>query len=133
MSTNVKQITPQQTSEILQSEKDVVYLDVRTAPEFQNGHVPGARNIPIVFPDPKTRRMTLNPDFLNSVESMCGKDTKIICGCQMGGRSQHAAELLVHAGYTDVSNMQGGFGGVRDPMGNLVAPGWLQLGFPVET
>ena len=28
--------------------------------------------------------------------------------------------------------MQGGFGGARDPMGRVIAPGWSQLGFPVE-
>ena len=60
------------------------------------------------------------------------KDKKIICGCQMGGRSQHAAEILVQAGYSDVSNMVGGFGGAMDPMGRLVAPGWLQSDLPVE-
>jgi rhodanese-related sulfurtransferase len=60
------------------------------------------------------------------------KDRKIICGCQMGGRSQYAAEALVQAGYSDVSNMAGGFGGARDPFGRIVAPGWLQCDLPVE-
>ena len=129
---SVKQINPQQTNEILQKDKNALYLDVRTEPEFQNGHVPGAKNIPVVVPDPATRRMVPNPEFLKAVEAGWGRDAKIICGCQMGGRSQHAAELLVQAGYTDVSNMQGGFGGARDPMGQVVAPGWLQSGFPIE-
>ena len=31
-----------------------------------------------------------------------------------------------------MSNLQGGFGGARDPMGRVIAPGWSQLGFPVE-
>ena len=129
---SVKQINPQQTNDILQTDKNAVYIDVRTEPEFRNGHVPSAKNIPVAVPDPSTGRMAVNPDFLKSVQAVCGKDTTIICGCQMGGRSQHAAELLVQAGYTDVSNMQGGFGGARDPMGRIVAPGWLQSGLPVE-
>jgi rhodanese-related sulfurtransferase len=129
---SVKQINPQQANDILQSDKSAVYIDVRTEPEFQNGHVPGARNIPVVRPDPSTRRMVPNPEFLKTVEASFDKNTTIICGCQMGGRSQHAADLLVQAGYTNVSNMQGGFGGARDPMGNVVAPGWVQSNLPVE-
>ena len=129
---SVKQINSQQTNEILQSDKSAVYIDVRTEAEYQNGHVPGAKNIPVVLPDPATRRMTPNPEFLKTVEAQFGKDTKIICGCQMGGRSQHAADLLVQTGFADVSNMQGGFGGARDPMGNVTAPGWMQSGFPIE-
>ena len=129
---SVKQINPEQTNEILQNNKDAVYLDVRTEAEFQNGHVPGAKNIPVVRPDPATRRMVPNADFLKSVESAFPKDATIICGCQAGGRSQHAADLLVQAGYTNVSNMLGGFGGARDPMGRVVAPGWLQANLPVE-
>src|SRR5262245_50120669 len=129
---SIKQINPQQTNDILQSDKEAIYLDVRTEPEFLNGHVPGATNIPVVYLDPISRRMVPNPDFVRTVEASYAKHVKIICGCQMGGRSQHAAELLVQAGFIDVSNMQGGFGGARDPMGRVVAPGWLQAGFPVE-
>lgn len=129
---SVKQIDPKQTYETLRQDKNSVYLDVRTAPEFADGHVPGAVNIPVMSPDPVSRRMTPNPNFLAAVESAYPKDKKVICGCQMGGRSQFAAEMLDRAGFTDVSNMVGGFGGARDPMGRIVAPGWLQSDLPVE-
>jgi len=56
----------------------------------------------------------------------------VICGCQMGGRSQFAADMLDQAGFSDVSNMVGGFGGAKDPLGRIVAPGWLQSDLPVE-
>jgi rhodanese-related sulfurtransferase len=129
---SVKQIDPKQTYATLQEDKNAVYIDVRTADEFAAGHVPGAVNIPVMMPDPASRRMAPNPQFLDLVQSDFQKDKKIICGCQMGGRSQHAADLLVQAGFSDVSNMQGGFGGAKDPMGRVVAPGWLQSDLPVE-
>jgi rhodanese-related sulfurtransferase len=129
---SVKQIDPTQTHNILQQDKTAVYIDVRTPEEFANGHVPGAANIPVVLPDPATRRMAPNPGFLDAVQARCSRDTKIICGCQMGGRSQFAADLLVQSGFSDVFNMQGGFGGARDPLGRVVAPGWLQSNLPVE-
>lgn len=129
---SVKQIDPKQTYDTLQKDSNAVYIDVRTEGEFANGHVPGAVNIPVMSPDPMTRRMAPNPNFLNAVQAAYSKDKKIICGCQMGGRSQYAADQLVQAGYSDVSNMVGGFGGAKDPMGRLVAPGWLQSDLPVE-
>jgi rhodanese-related sulfurtransferase len=129
---SVKQIDPKQTYTTLQEDKNAVYIDVRTADEFAAGHVPGAVNIPVMMPDPASRRMAPNPQFLDLVQSSFQKEKKIICGCQMGGRSQHAADLLVQAGFSDVSNMQGGFGGAKDPMGRVVAPGWLQSDLPVE-
>ena len=129
---SVKQIDPKQTFALLQDHAGTVYIDVRTEAEFAGGHVPGAVNIPVMSPDPVSRRMTPNPKFVEAVQSAFSTDKKIICGCQMGGRSQHAAELLVQAGFEDVSNMVGGFGGAKDPMGRLVAPGWLQSDLPVE-
>jgi rhodanese-related sulfurtransferase len=129
---SVKQINPLQTNDVLQQNKNAVYIDVRTQPEFANGHVPGSVNIPVMVPDPATRRMTPNPGFLETVQSQYAKDKTIILGCGMGGRSQYAAEILDQAGFTDVSNMQGGFGGAKDPMGRLVVAGWLQSDLPVE-
>jgi hypothetical protein len=40
--------------------------------------------------------------------------------------------MLEEAGYQDVSSMWGGFGGMRDPRGQIVAPGWASLGLPVN-
>jgi len=107
------------------------YVDVRTEPEFVNGHPAGAVNVPVVFPDPATRQMTMNPDFLPVVQAHFPADAKIVVGCQAGGRSQRAAEMMVQAGYTDVVNMQGGFGGMRDQTGRTVVPGWSECGLPV--
>lgn len=126
----IKQITVEAAQQTLQNDSTCIYLDVRTEDEFRNGHVPGAINIPVVFPG--AGGMTPNPDFLKVVEASVPKDRKIIVGCQAGMRSQYAAELMTQAGYPDVANMQGGFGGARDMMGRTVAPGWLEMGLPVE-
>jgi len=129
---SVKNINPEQAKGILDGDSNAVYIDVRTEQEYMNGHVPNSINIPVVWPDPSTRQMKPNPDFVKVVSAHFGKDKRIIVGCQAGGRSQFAGELLTQDGFEDVSNMQGGFGGARDPMGRVIAPGWSQLGFPVE-
>ncbi len=130
---NVKQINVEQAHQILRDSTDAVYVDVRTAEEFAAGHAPRAINIPVVFPDAATRGMMPNPDFLRVVQAHVPKDRQVILGCKMGGRSQLAAEHMAAAGYADVANMHGGFSGARDPMGQLVAPGWVQHEYPVET
>lgn len=128
----IKQINAQQAQEAMQADSEIVYLDVRTPREFERGHPPNAINIPVVFPNPATRQMDANTDFIKVLEAHVGKDKSVIVGCQMGGRSQMAAQIMDEFGYSDVSNMQGGFGGVRNPMGEVVAPGWLQMDYPVE-
>jgi rhodanese-related sulfurtransferase len=127
----VKEITPQQAHDVLQNDPAAVYIDVRTEREFGAGHPQGAINVPVAFPDPG-RGMVMNPDFIAVVEGHFAKDKKIIVGCQAGPRSSAAAGLLQQAGYEDVSNMLGGFGGMRDSLGNVVTPGWSSLGLPVS-
>ena len=52
----------------------------------------------------------------------------MVVGCQMGGRSQHACEILANAGFEDVSNVLGGFGGAPQ-FGHA---GWVQAQLPIE-
>jgi rhodanese-related sulfurtransferase len=108
--------------------EDSAYLDVRSTPEFDRGHPQGAYNIPLLHLNPATRQMTPNPDFLAIVQATFPADTKLVIGCQAGTRSMQACQLLASAGYTDVANVAGGFGG--SPRGD---EGWAQAGLPVET
>jgi rhodanese-related sulfurtransferase len=128
----VKNISPAEAKTFLESGKEYKYLDVRSVQEFIAGHPRGAVNIPLLDMNPALQQMVPNPDFLAVVEAIYPKDSKLIIGCQSGGRSARAAEILQQAGYTQVVNMQGGFGGARDPMGRVLETGWSQLGFPVD-
>jgi rhodanese-related sulfurtransferase len=127
----VKDITPQQAYDIMRNDPESVYIDVRTEREFTAGHPRGAVNIPVALPDP-ARGMILNANFVNVVEKNFSKDKRIIVGCQAGPRSNAAAGLLQQAGFQDVSNVLGGFGGMRDSAGNVIAPGWSGLRLPVS-
>ena len=40
--------------------------------------------------------------------------------------------MLSSFGFSDVTNVKGGFGGMRDPMGRSIDPGWEESGLPVE-
>ena len=125
----IKRIAPEQAKGLLDSNQGYIYLDVRTVPEFGAGHVPGAKNVPVVEPD-ASRRMQLNPRFVGIVEANFGKDVKCITGCQKGGRSIKAAEFLLSAGFLHVLDMRGGFGGETHEMGRVTFPGWSLRGLP---
>ena len=128
----IKRVSPEEAKQMLDSDERCIYLDVRTVPEFDAGHVPGAKNVPVMDRDPYGR-MQLNPAFVKVVEAKFGKDANCITGCQKGGRSMKAAELLLSNGFTTVVDMRGGFGGETDPMGQLTYPGWSPRGLPTTT
>jgi len=127
----IRQTTPPDAYETLQRDPTAVYLDVRTPEEFAAGHPEGAVNVPVIFF--RGGGSSPNPEFVTAVQRLIAPSTPVLVGCQAGGRSQRGAELLVAAGYTDVTNVRGGFGGARDETGRLVIPGWRDAGLPVAT
>jgi rhodanese-related sulfurtransferase len=110
------------------------YVDVRSIPEFEQAHPAGALNVPLLHRDPATGQMSPNLEFVEVMKGAFAPDAKLLIGCQAGARSAQAAQLLSAAGFTDVTNVLGGFGGARDQMTGVVrAEGWVQAGLPVET
>jgi phage shock protein E len=75
--------------------KDVV-IDVRTAQEFQSGHVEGALNIP---------HDTIGQDIS---KAKVNKDDHVILYCRSGRRSELALGTLKGLGFSHVENY-GGF------------------------
>jgi rhodanese-related sulfurtransferase len=123
---------PEDVAQSLDSDPESVYLDVRTVGEFEQGHVPGALNVPVAEPSPATGMMAPNPDFVAVVQASIVPGATIYCGCATGPRSRHAVMLLLHAGYDQSYNVAPGFNGITDPLGRVVEPGWAARGLPVE-
>lgn len=123
----INQITPEQAKTILDQDPNAVYLDVRSIPEFTQGHATGAINIPLMHYNPAAGGMAPNAEFPKVAEAVLPKDKPLVVGCKMGGRSQKACEILSRIGYQNVSNIDGGFGG------NEHQKGWKDLGLPVST
>jgi len=123
----IPQITPQEAKAILEEDKNAVYLDVRSIPEFTQGHAVGAINIPLMHYNPAAGGMVPNPEFPKVAEAVLPKGKKLVVGCKMGGRSQRACEILSRIGYTNLFNIDGGFGG------NEHQKGWQDCGLPVST
>jgi len=74
-------------------DESVILLDVREDDEWQRGHAPGARHIP----------MGQIPDRFVEIDSAAA----LYVVCQGGGRSQRVAQYLAQNGYSPV-NVSGG-------------------------
>ena len=128
----IKSVSPQEAHDRTCQDEGFIYLDVRTVGEFAEGHPAKAYNVPLLHRD-ASGRMIPNADFLAVVRANFPADSRLLIGCQSGGRSLRAAEILEAAGYTQVFNVPCGFGGTRDAAGRMVEPGWAELGLPVES
>ena len=84
--------------ELIKSGKYTV-IDVRTREEYDAGHIQGALNFDYY-----------NDDFEEKIEAeLKDKDKPYIVYCRSGMRSLYSAEILEELGYTNVTNMKGGF------------------------
>ncbi len=126
--TELKRVSPEDAKELL--DQGYTYVDVRSEPEFEAGHVPGALNVPLLHKGPQG--MTPNPDFLAVMESAFAKTERLIVGCKSGGRSLKAAQQLLGAGYQDIVDLRTGWEGSRDDFGRP-DPGWSRKDLPIET
>lgn len=124
----VKRISPSEAKQLL--DQGYVYIDVRSAPEFEQGHPPGARNVPIAHLG--GAGMVANPDFVAAMKAHFPADANLVLGCKGGVRSQRAAMMLEAAGFTNLVEMRGGWAGETDAMGREVERGWAPAGLPVE-
>lgn len=124
----IKSATPEQAHELVS--QGAVYVDVRSEQEFEQGHPPGALNVPIAHFGPAG--MTPNPEFLSVMQTVFAPDARLVIGCKAGGRSRKAAEVLEQAGFKDLTDMTAGWDGSRDAFGRPL-PGWSKRALPVET
>lgn len=124
-----KTVTPEE-AHTLMVEEGYLYLDVRTSLEFHQGHPAGAYNIPIMRR--ADRGMVPNLDFVREVEAHFTRESKLIVGCKMGGRSRKAVAVLSEAGFCDLLDQSAGFDGKRDPFGAVMEAGWKGRELPTE-
>ena len=88
-------ITPKAAYELLQNDKNIALLDVRTPDEFSKEHIKGATLIPVQV-------LAQNLSMLTEV-----KNKKIIVYCHSGSRSVAASRILVEKGFIPL-NVIGG-------------------------
>lgn len=95
-SDSVKTVSAEEFAQIIKADS-VVLVDVRTAGEYNAGHIEGARNIDV-----------LKDDFEKAALSVLSRDKAIAVYCRSGKRSMKAAKILAEDGYKIV-NLRGGW------------------------
>ena len=100
-----RQVTAEEAIALMEKESGYIILDVRTAQEYSEKHIPKAVNIP--NESIGTEEIPALPD----------KNQLILVYCRSGNRSKQASEKLAALGYTNIVE----FGGINSWPGETVS------------
>lgn len=100
-----KEISARDAKALLDANKNIYLLDVRTPQEYSQGRLTGSVLIPIGEFERRVREVP--------------KNKTIVVYCAVGSRSKPVAGFLARQGYKDVYNMSDGI------------VGWYRNGFPI--
>ena len=103
-----KEVNSKVVSVMLQKDRSLVVLDVRTADEFKEGHIIGALNIDIRREDAFARIDKLN------------RNVSYIVYCRTNHRSGMAMDHMMKSGFKKIHLMMDGF------------PGWVENKLPIQ-
>ncbi len=121
-------LTPQEASQVLQSTKNALLVDVRTQAELELvGRVPNALNVEwATYPG-----MIANANFASQVADKTTKEQTLIFMCRTGGRSHSAAMVAASLGYHQAYNMLEGFEGEANALQQrTLINGWKHANLP---
>lgn len=93
-------------TQFLTPQTNHLLLDVREADEYENGHIPGAVNIPL--------------SELQNRLSEVDREKPIVVVCARGGRSAMAIEFMTANDFDGLYNLSDG------------TMGWVEQGLPTE-
>ena len=99
-------ISARDVKSLMEKNKNIYLLDVRTPQEYSQGRLAGSVLIPLGEFERRIREVP--------------KNKIIIVYCAVGSRSKPAASFLSQQGYKDVYNMTDGI------------VGWYRNGFPIQ-
>lgn len=106
----IEAVSAQEAAALTAAYKDspgFVILDIRTPPEFQSGHLPGAQLVDYYSRDFQERLKALD------------KEKMYLIYCRSGNRSGRALSLFSQLGFNRIYHMEGGVNS------------WIKAGFPL--
>lgn len=102
----IQLINVEKLKKLMDSQEEFLLIDCREQEEWDQGHIPGAKHIPLGQIAEKSEEI---PD-----------KCPVIIQCRSGVRSLKACEILLELGKTDLANLEGG---ILD---------WIECGYPTE-
>jgi adenylyltransferase/sulfurtransferase len=106
----IKEVDVRELDQSRKNGRQPVVLDVREQDEVEQGIIPGAIHIPRGYLELRVEQFA--PD----------KDEPVVIYCASGIRSALATETLQEMGYSNVSNLRGGFGAWKEAGLDFVVP-----------
>ena len=105
-SDGLQSISPAEAYKLMNSQSNVLVVDVRSPQELKQGHIKNSLLIPLW-------------DIMKGKRSL-PKDRPLLLVCAVGGRSYGLGQALVKNGWKDVFNLSGGIAS------------WKRAGLPLE-
>lgn len=91
-------VTPEEARTLVEWPPGVLVVDVRTAEEYDAGHLPGARRV----------QLDEIAATIDAGEFPATPDAPLLVYCRAGSRSAQAAALLSERGFRRVYDLEGG-------------------------
>ena len=90
-----KNLTAEEADKLIRERKDVTVIDVRTPEEYEQGHIPGAKNVSFI-----------DVDFENKIKAYENKP--VLVHCASGSRSQRAVLSMLKKNFPELYHLDGG-------------------------
>lgn len=94
---DVKHVDAAGAAKLIETNKDIVVLDIRTEEEFKDGHIAKAQNIDF-----------LDRSFGEKLDKL-DKSKPYLVHCASGGRSTKSLSQFKAKGFTNIYHLDGGF------------------------
>ena len=97
----VKNVSAEEAHKLINDDKEFIIIDVRTKEEYDNGHIPGAKLVPVQI-------LPMKLDELGAY-----KDKPVLVYCASGGRSPRAVETLANNDFKNIYHLSRGISSWR--------------------
>ncbi len=92
----IKNVSDEEAYTLLRENKELVIIDVRTKEEYDNGHIEGAKLVPVNI-------LSMNLNELHKY-----KDKPVLVYCASGGRSPIAVDTLANNSFKNIYHLNRG-------------------------
>ncbi|MBW9171258.1 rhodanese-like domain-containing protein [Clostridium estertheticum] len=93
---NVKNVSAKEAYNLIKDDKEVVILDVRSKEEYDSGHIPGAKLVPV----------QVLGSMIDELDKY--KEKKVLVYCESGRRSPIAVDTLADNDFKNIYHLSRG-------------------------
>lgn len=93
---NVKDVSAKEAYNLIKDDKEFVIFDVRSKEEYDSGHIPGAKLVPV----------QVLGSMIDELDKY--KDNKVLVYCESGRRSPIAVDTLEDNDFTNIYHLSRG-------------------------